>query len=143
MENFLNYFVPERRDGGLVVSIPVPPEKMNGVVAADDIGKAAAVAIADPEKYTGADLHLFSDVSSPRRMIEMIGNEMGLPGVVVHIPLETVEREWPVAFDDLRWLSTRTTQDSVADLAAMIGTTMSFQQWAHDVFVPAFAQPKS
>lgn len=138
MENLLRFFIPTEKDGKLVFAIPIPPEKENGLVAAEDIGKAAAVVISDPDQYVGTEISLISDVGSPDRMARILGEEMGCDASAAFIPLDDIKRDWPQGFDDLHWLGTRTTKDDPAELTALIGRTASFREWARETFVPAF-----
>lgn len=138
MENLQRFFVPVEKDGELIFAIPIPPDKENGLIAAEDIGRAAAAVIADPDRFAGAEISLISDVGSPAQMAAILGDEMKCPARAVYIPLDDIKRDWPQGFDDLNWLGTRTTEDSPADLTAVIGQTTSFRDWARDTFVPAF-----
>jgi uncharacterized protein YbjT (DUF2867 family) len=138
MENLLRFFIPTERDGKLVFAIPIPPDKENGLIAAEDIGKAAAVVISDPDRYAGAEVSLISDVGSPSQMARILGEELGCEASTAYIPLDDVKRDWPQGFDDLHWLGTRTTKDSTTELAELIGKTTSFREWTRETFIPAF-----
>lgn len=143
MENLLRFFVPVEQDGKLVFSIPIPPDKENGLIAVEDIGKAAAMVIADPDRYGGTEIKLVSDVASPRQMTHVLGEELGCEASMVHIPLDDIKRDWPQGYDDTVWLSTRTTRDNTDDLTALIGGTTSFREWTKTTFVPFFNHQKS
>lgn len=143
MENLLRFVIPVEKDGTLEFAIPIPPDKQNGLVSAEDIGKAAAAVIADPYLYVGTEISLVSDVASPGEMAMILGEEMGCEARTVHIPLEDIRRDWPQGYDDLDWLSTRATQDSPTDLEALIGRTTTFRGWTRDVFIPAFRHQQS
>lgn len=138
MENLLRFFIPTQVDGALTFAIPIPPDKENGLIAADDIGKAAAAVIADPDRYVGKEIKLVSDVGSPASMAQILGEELGCPARPMHIPLEDIAAQWPQGYDDLNWLSTRATQDDSSELTAIIGKTKSFREWTVDTFIPAF-----
>lgn len=138
MENLLRFFIPMKKDGELVFAIPIPPEKENGLIAAEDIGKAAAAVISDPDRYAGTEIKLVSDVGSPSQMTRILGEEMGCEAKTVHIPLDDIKRDWPQGFDDTHWLSTRTTKDNTDELTALIGKTTSFREWTREIFIPFF-----
>ncbi|WP_340314710.1 NmrA/HSCARG family protein [Rhizorhabdus argentea] len=138
MENLLRFFAPVEKDGKLVFAIPIPPEKENGLIAAEDIGKAAAAVISDPDRYAGAEIKLVSDVGSPSQMTRILGEEMGCEASTVYIPLDDIKRDWPQGVDDIHWLSTRTTKDNSAELTALIGKTTSFREWTREIFIPFF-----
>ncbi|MEJ7935035.1 NmrA/HSCARG family protein [Sphingobium sp. AN558] len=142
MENLLRFFVPFEKDGKLVFAIPIPPEKENGLIAAEDIGRAAVAVISDPDRHAGTEIKLVSDVASPSRMTRILGEELGCEASTVHIPLDDIKRDWPQGYDDTLWLSTRTTKDNCDDLAALIGKTTSFREWTKTTFVPFFKHPK-
>ena len=142
MENLLRFFVPFEKDGELVVAIPIPPEKENGLIAAEDIGRAAALVISDPDRYAGAEIKLVSDVACPSQMTRILAEELGCKARLVHIPLEDIKRDWPQGFDDTHWLSTRTTQDNTDELTALIGETTSFREWTRTIFIPFFKHRK-
>lgn len=143
MENLLRFFAPVMKDGELVFAIPIPPEKENGLIAADDIGKAAVAVIADPERFADAEIDLVSDVGSPNGMAKILGEELGYDARAEYISLEDIMRDWPQGYDDLYWLGTRTTIDNPANLAALIGVTKSFRDWTRDTFIPAFRSEES
>lgn len=138
MENLMRFFIPVEKDGKLVLAIPIPPGKENGLIAAEDIGRAAVAVISDPAKYVGAEIKLVSDVASPDQMARILGEELGCEPHTSYIPLDDIRRDWPQGADDLHWLSTRTTTDTTEDLTALIGKTTSFRAWAREAFVPFF-----
>lgn len=142
MENLLRFFIPVEKDGKLVFAIPIPPEKENGLIAAEDIGKAAAMVISDPDRYAGTEIKLVSDVACPSQMTRILGEELGCEANTVYIPLDDIKRDWPQGVDDTHWLSTRTTKDNTDDLTALIGQTTSFREWTRKTFIPFFKHHK-
>ncbi|WP_419995775.1 NmrA family NAD(P)-binding protein [Streptomyces boninensis] len=78
MENFLPdsaYLFPRGIEGGLVTVLR--PETRLSLVAADDIGAAAAAAIAAPERFDRVELELASDYLSMREIAGVLSYELG------------------------------------------------------------------
>ncbi|WP_410598485.1 NmrA family NAD(P)-binding protein [Amycolatopsis sp. lyj-90] len=78
MENFLpsmKFLFPRGIDGGLVSVIK--PETRLSLAAVDDIGTAAAAAIAEPERFDGVELELASDFLSMREIAEILSRASG------------------------------------------------------------------
>jgi uncharacterized protein YbjT (DUF2867 family) len=79
MENFLPsmaFLFPHGIEGGLV-SV-VHPETRLSLVAVDDIGRAAAAAIAAPERFDGVELELASDYLSMTEIAEILSRALGM-----------------------------------------------------------------
>ncbi|KIR65777.1 MULTISPECIES: NmrA/HSCARG family protein [Micromonospora] len=80
MENFLPsmaYLFPRGIAGGLVSVLR--PETRLSLVAVDDIGRAAAAAIADPERFDGVELELASDHLSMTEIAQTLSRVLGTP----------------------------------------------------------------
>ncbi|GAA3093266.1 NmrA/HSCARG family protein [Kribbella aluminosa] len=78
MENFLpsmQFLFPRGVEGGLV-SVLNPGTRLS-LVAVDDIGTAAAAAIADPERFDGLELELASDYLSMTEVAETLSRALG------------------------------------------------------------------
>lgn len=78
MENFLlslKFLFPRGIEGGLVSVLK--PETRLSLVAVDDIGKAAAAAIAEPERFDGVELELASDYLSMTEIAEVLSRALG------------------------------------------------------------------
>ncbi|MCI2421346.1 NmrA family NAD(P)-binding protein [Saccharopolyspora sp. K220] len=78
MENFLPsmaFLFPRGIDGGLV-SVLNPDTRLS-LVAVDDIGTAAAAAIATPERFNGIELELASDYLSMTEIAEVLSRALG------------------------------------------------------------------
>ncbi|MEV5751558.1 NmrA family NAD(P)-binding protein [Actinoallomurus sp. NPDC052308] len=78
MENFLpsmKFLFPRGIEGGLV-SV-VKPETRLSLAAVDDIGRAAAAAIAEPERFDGIELELASDYLSMAEIAEILSRAVG------------------------------------------------------------------
>ncbi|GAA2065266.1 NmrA/HSCARG family protein [Streptomyces albiaxialis] len=78
MENFLpsmNFLFPRGVEGGLV-SVVRPGTRLS-LAAVDDIGTAAAAAIAAPERFDGVELELASDYLPMTRIAEVLSDALG------------------------------------------------------------------
>jgi len=78
MENFLPamaFLFPRGIEGGLV-SVLKPGTRLS-LVAVDDIGRAAAAAIAAPERFDGVELELASDYLSMAEIAEVLSRALG------------------------------------------------------------------
>ncbi|WP_327025114.1 NmrA/HSCARG family protein [Micromonospora sp. NBC_01739] len=80
MENFLPsmaYLLPRGIEGGLVTVLQ--PETRLSLVAVDDIGQAAAAAIAAPERFHQVELELASDYRTMTEIAEVMSRALGVP----------------------------------------------------------------
>ncbi|WP_031464451.1 NmrA family NAD(P)-binding protein [Sciscionella sediminilitoris] len=80
MENFLPsmaYLFPRGIAGGLVSLLR--PETRLSLVAVDDIGRAAAAAIAAPRRFDRVELELASDYLSMTEIAEILSGALGTP----------------------------------------------------------------
>ncbi|MFI6910187.1 NmrA family NAD(P)-binding protein [Nonomuraea sp. NPDC050394] len=78
MENFLPsmaFLFPRGVEGGLV-SV-VKPDTRLSLAAVDDIGRAAAAAIAEPERFHGVELELASEYLSMTEIAEVLSHALG------------------------------------------------------------------
>ncbi|QFZ17691.1 NmrA/HSCARG family protein [Saccharothrix syringae] len=80
MENFLpsmKFLFPRGVEGGLVSL--VKPDTRLSLVAVDDIGRAAAAAVAEPERFHGVELELAGDHLSMAGVAEVLSRVLGVP----------------------------------------------------------------
>lgn len=80
MENFLPstaLLFPRRIEGGLVTVLK--PQTRLPLVAADDIGRAAAAAIAQPDRFHAVELELASDYRTLTEIAEILSRTLGTP----------------------------------------------------------------
>ncbi|MFJ4105659.1 NmrA family NAD(P)-binding protein [Amycolatopsis japonica] len=90
MENFLpdmKFLFPRGVDGGLVSVIK--PSTSLSLAAVDDIGTAAAAAIAEPDRFSGVELELASDFLTMTEVAEVLS---GVLGTRLTAPNMTVEQ---------------------------------------------------
>ncbi|MFI7000135.1 NmrA/HSCARG family protein [Nocardia sp. NPDC050175] len=80
MENFLvslRFLFPCGIEGGLVTVLK--PETRLSLVAVDDIGRAAAAALTEPERFDGVELELASDYLSMTEIAEVLSRVLDTP----------------------------------------------------------------
>jgi uncharacterized protein YbjT (DUF2867 family) len=78
MENFLpsmGFLLPRGVEGG-IVSV-VKPDTRLSLIAVEDIGTAAAAAIAAPERFDGVELELAGDYRSMTEIAEVLSHALG------------------------------------------------------------------
>ncbi|MFC5000563.1 NmrA/HSCARG family protein [Dactylosporangium cerinum] len=79
MENFLPsaaYLFPRGVEGGLVTVLR--PQTRLSLVAVDDIGRAAAAAVAEPERFHRVELELASDHLTMAQIAEVLSRALGV-----------------------------------------------------------------
>ncbi|GAB1819073.1 NmrA family NAD(P)-binding protein [Herbidospora sp. RD11066] len=98
MENFLPsaaYLFPRGVEGGLVTVLK--PDTKLSLVAVDDVGRAAAAAIADPARFHGIELELSGDHRSMAEIAAVLsaalGTELAAPDLTED---EAIDRGMPV-----------------------------------------------
>lgn len=132
MENFLpsmRYMFPRGVDGGLV-SVLAPQTRLS-LVAVDDIGRTAAAALTDPERFDRVELELASDYLS---MTEIAATLSRALGILLEAPNMTVAQAvaagMPPMGAALEWLNVAG-QPGRPEYAAALGIPLtSFEQWA-------------
>ncbi|WP_037370516.1 NmrA family NAD(P)-binding protein [Amycolatopsis orientalis] len=80
MENFLpsaHYLFPRGIEGGLVTILR--PETRLSLAAVRDIGRAAAAAIAEPDRFDRVELELASDYRSMAEIAPVLSRVLGVP----------------------------------------------------------------
>nr|WP_062332573.1 NmrA/HSCARG family protein [Herbidospora sakaeratensis] len=78
MENFLPsaaYLLPRGVQGGLVTVLK--PQTRLSLVAVDDIGRAAAAAVLDPERFHGVELELASELLTMTEIAAVMSKALG------------------------------------------------------------------
>lgn len=133
MENFLPsmaYLFPRGIEGGLVTLLrphtPIP------LVAVDDIGRAAAAAIAEPERFDGAELELASDHLPMTEVAEVLsrvlGRQLSGPDVTEE---EAFAAGMPAMGASHEWLNAAG-QPGSPQFARDLGILLtSYEEWAH------------
>jgi uncharacterized protein YbjT (DUF2867 family) len=132
MENFLPsmaYLFPRGIEGGLVSVLR--PETRLSLVAVDDIGAAAAAAIAAPERFDRVELELASDYLSMAEIAavlsRVLGTELPAPDMTVE---QAVAAGMPPMGASHEWLNA-VGQPARPQYARDLGIPLTgFEQWA-------------
>ncbi|MDN3355150.1 NmrA/HSCARG family protein [Actinomadura sp. DC4] len=134
MENFLPsmaFLFPRGVEGGLV-SVLNPGTRLS-LVAVEDIGRAAAAAIADPERFDGVELELASDHLSMTEIAEVLSQALG---VRLPAPDMTVEEALAAGMPPMgashEWLNA-VAQPARPEYARALGIPLTtFGEWAQE-----------
>ncbi|WP_182262850.1 NmrA/HSCARG family protein [Rhodococcus sp. UFZ-B548] len=132
MENFLPseaYLLPRGVAGGLVSLLK--PGTPVALVAVDDIGKAAAAAVGEPERFHRVELELASDFLTMTEIAEILsrnlGSELAAPDMTAE---EAMAAGMPPAGIGLDWMNVAV-QPARPQYARALGISVtSFADWA-------------
>ncbi|GAA4865419.1 NmrA family NAD(P)-binding protein [Saccharopolyspora cebuensis] len=132
MENFLPsmaFLFPRGVAGGLVSVLN--PETRLSLVAVDDIGKAAAAAIAEPERFDEVELELASDYLSMTEIAEVLSRALGTPLPAPDMTeQEALAAGMPAMGATHEWLNVAG-QPGRPQYARDLGLTLtSFEEWS-------------
>ncbi|MBF8192883.1 NmrA/HSCARG family protein [Nonomuraea sp. K274] len=138
MENFLPsmaFLFPRGIEGGLVSILR--PETRLSLVAVEDIGRAAAAAIAEPERFDGVELELASDYLSMTRIAEVLsralGTRLSAPDMTEE---EAIAAGMPAMGASHEWLNVAG-QPGRPQYARDLGIPLtSFEEWAQEHMRP-------
>ena len=134
MDNFLPsmaFLFPRGIEGGLVSVLN--PETRLALVAVDDIGRAAAAAIAAPEQFDGVELELASDYLSMTEIAEVLsralGTQLSAPDMTEE---EALAAGMPAYAASHEWLNVAG-QPARPQYARSLGIPLtSFEEWAQE-----------
>lgn len=140
MDNFLTYFPVQEQDGQLSIAMALPLDKPQGLVSAEDIGRAAAAVLAAPDRHSGKAYDLVADIVSFRQMAEIIGDEAGRTVTPISVPLDALAEAWPQGVGLYTWLGTRIETDSTDTLESLVGEPIAFRTWVRTNLAPQLMQ---
>ncbi|MFD9902799.1 NmrA family NAD(P)-binding protein [Streptomyces sp. NPDC059063] len=134
MENFLPaaaFLFPRGIEGGLISALK--PGTRLSLVAVDDIGRAAAAAIAEPERFHGVELELASDYLSMTEVAEVLsralGTHLSAPDMTV---AQAVAAGMPAAGAAHEWMNVAG-QPARPEYARDLGIPLTrFEDWARE-----------
>ncbi len=139
MENFLPsmaYLFPRGIEGGLVGVIK--PETRLSLVAVDDIGRAAAAALTDPERFDGVELDLASDLLTMTEIAEVLSRVLGTPLSAPNMTEEQALAAGMPAMGAALELLNAVPQPARPEYAMDLGIAVtSFEEWARRYLRPA------
>ncbi|GGP85772.1 NmrA family NAD(P)-binding protein [Saccharothrix coeruleofusca] len=131
MENFLPsmaFLFPRGIDGG-IVSVLKPDTRLS-LIAVEDIGKAAAAAIADPDKFDRVELELAGEHLSMTEIAEVLARVLDKPLTAPEMTLEqAMAAGMPPMGASHEWINTAG-QPARPEYAWELGlSTTSFEEW--------------
>jgi uncharacterized protein YbjT (DUF2867 family) len=134
MDNFLPsmaFLFPRGVAGGLVSVLD--PDTRLSLVAVDDIGRAAAAAVADPQRFDGVELELASDHLSMTEIAEVLSRALGTP---LSAPDMTVEQALAAGMPAMgaghEWMNA-VPQPGRPEYARALGLPLTgFDEWARE-----------
>jgi uncharacterized protein YbjT (DUF2867 family) len=133
-DNFLPSmaFLFPRGVGGGLVSVLNPDTRLS-LVAVDDIGRAAAAAVADPQRFDGVELELASDHLSMTEIAEVLSRALGTP---LPAPDMTVEQALAAGMPAMgaghEWMNA-VPQPGRPEYARALGLPLTgFDEWARE-----------
>ncbi|RKT54676.1 NmrA/HSCARG family protein [Saccharothrix australiensis] len=132
MENFLPsmaYLFPRGVEGGLVTLLR--PATRLSLVAVQDIGRAAAAAVLDPERFTGVELELAGDYLSMTAIADVLSRVLGTPLAAPDMTAEqAVAAGMPAMGSSHEWLDAAG-QPARPEHARDLGLPLTgFEEWA-------------
>ncbi|MET7339098.1 NmrA family NAD(P)-binding protein [Nonomuraea sp. NPDC005650] len=139
MDNFLPsmaFLFPRGVAGGLVSVIK--PRTRLSLVATDDIGRAAAAAIATPERFDGVELELASDYLPMTEIATVLSRALGTPLAAPDMTEEqALAAGMPAMGSSHEWLNVAG-QPARPQYARDLGLRLtSFEEWAWQHLRPA------
>ncbi|WHT15651.1 NmrA family NAD(P)-binding protein [Crossiella sp. CA-258035] len=134
MENFLpsmRYLFPRGLDGGLVTLLR--PETRLSLIAAADIGRAAAAAIAEPGRFHRVELELAGDYLSMTEVTEVLARVLNLPLSTPDMTeAEAVAAGMPAMGHSHKWVNVAG-QPARPEFARALGIPLTgFEAWARE-----------
>ncbi|MEU4893384.1 NmrA family NAD(P)-binding protein [Streptomyces sp. NPDC044780] len=138
MENFLPsmaYLFPRGIEGGLVSILR--PETRLSLIAVRDIGRAAAAAIAAPERFNGVELELAGDYLPMTEIAEVLSRALGTPLSAPDMTEEeAIAAGMPAMGASHKWLNA-VGQPARPEFARDLGIPLtSFEEWAREHLRP-------
>ncbi|WP_326559599.1 NmrA family NAD(P)-binding protein [Micromonospora sp. NBC_01796] len=139
MENFLPsvaYLFPRGVEGGLATVLK--PQTRLSLVAVRDIGRAAAAAIAEPERFNEVELELASDYLTMTEIAKVLSGALG-----TEVAVPDMTEEEALAAGMPAWASVShgrinvTGQPARPEYARALGIPLTtFEEWANDHLRP-------
>ncbi|SEL05388.1 NmrA family NAD(P)-binding protein [Haloferax larsenii] len=115
------------------LELPLSPETTLPLVDANDIGRAAAAAFADPDQFVGETIDLVGGVLTPPEIAETFSDALGVPVEFASITLgEYRERHGDEPADVYEWFEDSASEDVTPDLSAFGLVPQTLAQYLAD-----------
>ncbi|MEW2547594.1 NmrA family NAD(P)-binding protein [Streptomyces sp. NPDC047002] len=138
MENFLpsmEFLFPRGVEGGLVSLLK--PDTRLSLVAVDDIGAAAAAALADPERFHRVELELASDYLSMTRIAEILSRTLGTELTAPDMTLDEAVAAGMPPMGAGHLMMNETGQPARPEFARALGIPLTpFEEWTRTRLTP-------
>ncbi|ELZ88166.1 NmrA family protein [Haloferax elongans ATCC BAA-1513] len=116
------------------LELPLSPETTLPLVDANDIGRAAAAAFADPGQFVGATIDLVGDALTPPEIAETFSDALGVPVEFTPITLsEYREQHGDEPATVYEWFEDSVPEDVTPDLSAFGLVPQTLAQYLADV----------
>jgi uncharacterized protein YbjT (DUF2867 family) len=136
MENLMTYFPPKQTADGLVLAVPLHPERPTEIVAAADIGGAVAAVARDPGRHLGQSYDLIAESLSLNAMAAIIAKAMSVSVQPLAVPPDALSQDWPQGAPLFRWIVDHGTRGDASHLPSLVGSPLQLQEWASTTLVP-------
>jgi len=105
-ENLGHPFFGLKRDsnGTLLLDVPYATDGPMPSIAGSDCGVIAGIALQNPEKYIGKDIHAAMDVTTPRKLAALMQEIVGEKVNVKEMSMEEFDKSKETAWEEL-WLN--------------------------------------
>jgi len=90
-------------DGGILLDAPCATDGPIPAIAGEDCGVLAGVALRNPEKFIGTDIHAATEVTTPRKLAALIEDIVGEKVAINEMTMEDFEKSKETAWPEL-WL---------------------------------------
>lgn len=107
MDNFATYNRPATVEGELVVSLAVRPDTHLNLIAVRDIGVFAAIAFAEPGRFSGQSLAIAGDDLTGPQIADAFSRASGMPARFAQLPIEQLRAIDPEVARMFAWLDER------------------------------------
>ncbi|WP_052849238.1 NmrA/HSCARG family protein [Streptomyces avicenniae] len=136
MENFQGPLGPARRDGALVLALPLRPTTALQMIAVADVGVLAADAFDDPAGHLDRRIEIAGDELTGPRMAEVFAEVAGEPVRWETTPVEDVRARDEESATMFTWFDTRGYAADLPALRAQRPELRTLAVWARDNWAP-------
>jgi len=129
MENLVGGWATQRTEQGLVIAMPLSPDRKLAMIAVDDIGAFDALAFAHPEEWLGRELEIAGDELTLPETAALLGEAIGEPVTYAQIPWETVRSQSEDVYRMYDWFEREGYKPDFAGLRHIYPGLTSFRTW--------------